>query len=315
MKIITLVPVKNEAWILRFSLKNFSLFSDEILILDDGSTDESTNISSSFKKVTIIPFCEKENHVNMSHRRNILLNEGRRRGGTHFVMLDADEVFAATFVANMESDLLRMNPGQKLLLPWLFVGVRNGTFVFDTNQKTNYKDFIFCDDGISSYEEKFLSEPRTPGTLKKLIAVSFEQGAVYHLQNLAVKRNQFKQAWYRVNELLKGDRSAKRINATYDYTKNLYVRNPIPVQDTFVLENYPLIEKDADYDFYLDRIKELFRKKNVLFFEGLDIWHISELRQIFIQETGREPEPAVFPRWVLILNDFKNRVKNGKLFL
>jgi glycosyltransferase involved in cell wall biosynthesis len=114
MKIITLVPVKNEAWILRFSLKNFCSFSDEVIILDDGSEDESKEIMYEYKNVKIVPFKKKEAFVDMSLRRNILLEEGRKSGGTHFIFLDADEIFSENFTLNIRTHLQLMKKGEVL---------------------------------------------------------------------------------------------------------------------------------------------------------------------------------------------------------
>jgi glycosyltransferase involved in cell wall biosynthesis len=221
MKVISLLPVKNESWVLRFSLKNFSLFSDEILILDDGSQDQLLELVKEFPKVSVIPFSVKEKHVDMSLRRNTLLTEGRARGGTHFVCLDADEVFSQTSIFTLSEILPTLTRGETLLLPWIILAKdsENDTLYFDTKGKKKYKDFIFCDDKISVYEKKFLSESRTPGkdTLKKI--VPFEKGCVLHFIYIAGKRTQLKQAWYRASELIEGTRSARKINATYAVTK------------------------------------------------------------------------------------------------
>jgi glycosyltransferase involved in cell wall biosynthesis len=312
MKVISLLPVKNESWILRFSLKNFSLFSDEILILDDGSQDQLLELIKEFPKVSIIPFSIKEDHVDMSLRRNTLLTEGRIRGGTHFVCLDADEIFSQTTISTLFKILPTLGKGETLLLPWIILGKdpKNEILYFDTKDKKSYKDFIFCDDGISVYDKKFLSESRTPGKdlLKKIIP--FEEGYVLHFIYIAGKRTQLKQAWYRASELIEGTRSARKINATYAVTKSPIFNNKELLDEIYTRENFYLIEEKAGYEFYIQALQKIFSKKGILFFEPLDIWHIEELRNLFIKEVGREPKPKTFPLWLLHINDVKNIVRN-----
>lgn len=310
MKIITLVPIKNEGWILKFSLSNFSLFSDEIILLDDDSIDESRSIASKFPKVTIIPFIDKEEIVDMSRRRKLLLEAGRKAGGTHFVWLDADEIFSDAFARVARTYMEKMQKGETMLLPWILVGKQRGKLVYNPKQQDNYKDFVFCDDHSSIFKQQFLSEARTPGDHTKKRILPFEDGCVYHFQNLAEKRNQYKQAWYRINEFLKGERGPRKINATYDYTKDLRIKNPKFIEDAFIQTHFLHIAEHANYEFYKERILFLFKEKGVEVFEPLDIWYLQELQDFFFDKTGRKPKSKCFPRWILILNDFKNRIKN-----
>lgn len=310
MKIITLVPVKNESWILDFSLKNFSLFSDEIIMLDDGSEDDSAAVASRHEKVTIIPYKDNEPLVNMSKRRSALLDAGRKANGTHFVCLDADEIVSEKILESFRDNLVRLSPGEKLLLPWILVNRNEGGFVYSKEYETIHKDFAFCDDGKVLFLDRALSEERTPGNNELAKKISFDQGCVYHFQNIPLKRNQYKQAWYRCNELLEGVKSARRINMTYDFTKNLSSKNALKVDDAFIEENKASINKEADFSLPFKRIASLFKEKGVLFFEPLDIWYLEELHQLFIKEVGRKPKALTYPKWLLLGNDLKNKVRN-----
>lgn len=315
MKVIALLPVKNETWILNFSLKNLSLFCDEILILDDSSEDNLLILTSHYPKVKVIPFTTQENYVDMSLRRNILLKEGRLRNGTHFVSLDADETISSNFIPRIKEILRSMKPGETLLLPWIILNrdKENSPLYFDPKDRENYKDFIFCDDKVSVYEKKFLSETRTPGkdTLKRVIP--YKEGYVLHFIYIAGKRTQLKQAWYRANELIEGTRSAKKINATYAITKNPVYKHKEFLDDMFTRENFDHIHERAGYEFYIRTLTRAFEEKGIIFFEPLDIWHIEELLRLFIKETGRHPKARVFPAWVLKLNTIKNTLKNAIL--
>ncbi len=310
MKVITLVPVKNESWILDFSLKNFSLFSDEILLLDDASEDDSVAVASAYPKVKVIPYKDNDPHVNMSKRRTKLLEAGRASGGTHFVCLDADEVISDGLTKNIRGELLQLSAGQKLLLPWILINRSLEDFVYSKEYEDNYKDFAFCDDKKVSFIDRALSEERTPGNNDSAKKIDFEKGCVYHFQNIPLKRNQYKQAWYRCNELLEGVKSPRRINMIYDFTKDLSSKNAVRVTDSFIEENKVLIQKEADFSLPLQRIVNLFEEKGILYFEPLDIWYLEELRQLFLKKTGRAPRASTYPGLLLYCNDIKNKVRN-----
>ena len=51
MKIIAILPVRNESWIIRHNLNILVEICDEILVTDGDSTDGTREICSSFEKV------------------------------------------------------------------------------------------------------------------------------------------------------------------------------------------------------------------------------------------------------------------------
>jgi glycosyltransferase involved in cell wall biosynthesis len=315
MKIITLLPVKNESWVLPFSLKNFELFSDEIVLLDDASKDSTVEIAKRFSKVSIVQFQENNDIVDMSKRRSVLLEEGRERGGTHFVFLDADEIFSQSFIDSINKNLSRMNPGDTMLLPWINTSVREQQFFYSPKEEKNYKDFIFCDDKLSTFTHKRLSEARTPGQKKSKMYVPFKDGFVIHLQYALEKRYHLKQAWYRMQELLEGKRVPKRINATYDFTKTAPLKNNTLLHETYCKDNTHLLNTTSDGELYFNDIEKLFDKHQVTTFEALDVWHVEELREEFERRAGRIPQPKTLPRFIITLNKIKNRIKNAILGL
>lgn len=310
MKIITLVPVKNEGWVLKYSLTNFSLFSDEIIILDDQSTDETLSIVSEFPKVTRYVFdSQGEKNTNMSNRRNTLLAYGRAHGGTHFVFLDADESLTEEFANTLPEQLQTLKPGESLAAPWLNVVAQDNEIVYSSSDTTNYKDFVFCDDGIQMFGTAALSEPRTP-TKYSYKVVTYEQarGGILHLQKLAKKHYDLKQAWYRMQEYIEGKRLALRINVTYYFTKNTIIKEPLIARDIFFENNKHFLDFEKSIQEIRDSIHALFKRHTVTYFEPLDIWYIPELHKQFVDISGNSPRAHIPPKWLIVVNNLKNKI-------
>ena len=96
-KIYSLLVVKNEADILPTSLKDACRWSDKIIVMDNGSTDESWEIVNrmSHDYPQIIPFCRYEGvfHIGLRARLYKAFRHEMHRGDWWCVRLDADELY------------------------------------------------------------------------------------------------------------------------------------------------------------------------------------------------------------------------------
>jgi len=310
MKVIALVPFKNEAWVLPSYISSIGKIADEIIALDDNSTDNSDELLRIAGAKIITIDSRSETVVNMGLRRQKLLEAGRAAGGTHFIWLDADEIFSSNFAINAKEEISKLKPGQKMSLRWVQTWKSLNDYLDDRTSPFGYlwKDFIFCDDGVSVFGDKFLSESRTPeSVLFPEYKLPEETGVVIHWASSDWNAVQHKQAWYRCTELVEGTRNAFRINVTYSDTldKSSLLVRPLPYS---WIAGIILPEKSRDIT-RLSSIIEYFNKYGVQFFEKLDIWHIPELESVFMKEVGRKPQPDKPSRWFLKLNNAKNRVK------
>lgn len=307
-KIIALLPEKNESWILPEYLKSMSLIADEILALDDGSTDNSVEILKK-QGVKIIQKIQT-GETNMSLNRQILLDEGRRQGGTHFIWLDADETFSNDFLKNGRGTILQLKAGEKISMRWIHLWKDCNHYLDDPLSPFGYiwKDFIYCDDGASSFQTKRLSESRTPGNNHHTTKLPEETGVVLHFQFVDWSRVQYKQVWYRCVEFLEEKKSPRKINNMYSITKDCgnYTVREAPVH--WIDQNLKIINDNPSW--HKDEILKLFKETGIQVFESLDIWHIKELEELFINSTGRKPRPVFYPAWLIKLNNIKNKLKN-----
>jgi glycosyltransferase involved in cell wall biosynthesis len=282
-KIVGLVPARNEVRFLYQHLKALSMYVDAIVYLDDVSDDNSVQVVES-----IAAECKVEKIIKKDRwirdepgDRNALLQAGRQIGGTHFVVLDADEMFTANC---LEKDLLRnliltLEPGDKLCFVWIQLWRSVKEYRFDDSVWTwNYKDFVFCDDGKCSYVSDFLNTPRTPRDLNG--NVRFVKGydyGVLHFQFVNWRNLLVKQAWYRCLEHIRNPaKSIKEINELYGPSKdesNLRTAQA----PAWWFANYTFL------DLSVYQQPEGWKEKEVLswfaqygknFFEELDIWDI-----------------------------------------
>lgn len=311
MKIIALVPVKNESWALPSYLSSVSKIADQIIALNDSSTDKSRDILIA-AGVTVVDYdATGEDVVNMGKRRQQLLELGRKAGGTHFIWLDADETFSADFISHARDTIARLQPGQKLTMRWVNVWKDTTQYLNDTKSPFGYiwKDFAVCDSSTLSFSNQFLSEARTPGPYGAPLVLAEKDGVVLHWQFARWQVTQYKQALYRCLELIEGSRSARRINHTYSITLEDEGLTTLPLPSVWVEGILIPSIQTSDTNWYKEEIQKLFTKHGIQFFEQLQIWHIPELHQQFVEKTGREPKVAIFPKWLIALNRLRHGIK------
>jgi len=288
-KIIGLVPVKNEELHIENSLRALSLLTDGIIVLDDHSDDNTVNIVKSLAKdCCILEVIEKDTWFrDEPGDRNLLLNAGRNHGGTHFIVLDADELFTGNCLENnlLKHAIYCMNPGDQFFFTWIQLWRSCSKFRFDNSVWTwNMKAFIFCDDGECYYESEFIHTGRTPANLDGTYYFfkTYDYGLM-HFQFVNWHNLLVKQAWYRMLELIRQPHiSTTEINIKYYPSKN---------ESGLALQNSPYLWFEAYSDWFnpsklaiqetwrTAQIHEWFEKYGVEYFKKLDIWDIDWNRE------------------------------------
>ena len=307
MKVIALLPFRNEEWCLPSYLHNTTKIVDEIIAIDDGSIDNSVKIledagAKVYSSEKLIKFNSGWSEGSI---RAELLKLGREAGGTHFVCLDADETFTNPLVENFQELLPQLQPGEKMSLQWLALWKSYSSYRHDaTVWSNNWKDFVVCDDPSLSYNHnQHMHVGRTPASLSDVNNESWrrlenEHGAVMHFQFSAYNNFQLKQCWLRCSELIQEPYNSQGINIKYSITlleQNVGLEEmPKSWYDKIVLpkvENFDPEWKDSSFvrADLLPGIYKYFEDYGVEFFENLNIWHVPQLRNYFIKQTGRMP--------------------------
>lgn len=100
MKLVSVSMVRNEEYWVWYALTSVYPHVDEILVFDNGSEDRTVELVRSMqhiadKLVLFADFGGDDEHEN----REATLAEARRRGATHVLMLDGDEVYPDSTLA------------------------------------------------------------------------------------------------------------------------------------------------------------------------------------------------------------------------
>jgi glycosyltransferase involved in cell wall biosynthesis len=280
-KIIGLVPMRNEAIMIEQCLRGLSMLVDEIIILDDASSDSSVAIVESLaSECKVTQIIRKETwYRDEPGDRNALLYAGRAHGGTHFVVIDADEMFTGNFLDNnyLRTIILNLNPGDILTLNWIQLWRSVDYYRFDDSVWTyNYKPFVFCDEPEAHYSSDFIHTARIPWNLKgKNYMISGYEYGLMHFQFVNYDNVIMKHCWYRCLERIRTNKSGQEINAIYDWFKpqNIHLE-PAP---RAWFDNYSFFDRTIftkEEKWRKVQIKEWLAQYGHDFFKDLDIWFI-----------------------------------------
>lgn len=278
-KIVGLVPVRNEALLIEQCLRGLSKYTDAIIVLDDASEDTTVEIIRSIaQECNVVKLIVKNKWMRTeSADRNTLLEAGRAIGGTHFIVLDADELFTATCMQNntLRDAILALKPGQTLFMHWIRLWKDIYTF---KASNIELKKFIFCDNGTASYPPRYIHSYRTPEGLEgeSIDFGRYDTHGVLHFQAVNWRNMRIRQAWYqcleRINKpLADPTRIAYLYDTTIDEADMLLARSP---KHWF---EYDFFDADAYYkeDTWREAmIAQWMQHYGKDYFKDLSIWDI-----------------------------------------
>ena len=317
MKIIALLPVRNEAWVLPHSLACLSAFCDVVLVNDQNSEDESREICRRFPKVVLIESSEqldlRAGAVAAARRgarlRRLQPAVVHRRGRADVAgrwRADSSTPAATTLKPGTVVEcLLLPSVAPRRSLPH-----RRAARTRRTGRSSGCVDDRHMDFGrdaaaaaaraarAAGWRDRHGSRP--------------PDLPVLHLQWLIAERNQMKQAWYRCREWLDGvedgrrDQRVLRGNPSRSRRphrggagrmgRGRHVSGPRGRSRAVVAgARHPAAGST---------------RTTPEFFEPLEIWHIRLLRDEFRRRVGRSPRPdrSYLPSWPERARRFGRRV-------
>jgi hypothetical protein len=279
-KIIVLVPVRNEAWILPTFLECASLWADHIIVADQLSEDRSRELAAGFPKVTLIDnpsatFSEVE-------RQRLLIAAARRFPGPRLLMaLDADEIVSANILDEPEwKQAMQMPPGTVLAFPKVeLFGSLKQYFLHSVEDKDSWIPFGYMDDGAEHQGSVIhtcrIPEPAGPPRFQ------LNNVVVLHLSRLNMLRAESKDRWYRCFERISfPQKNILTIHRLYDFFERLKDTFNIRATHPDWFANYQKAGIDLNINetetvFWWDwEILRLFKKYGTAPFRHLDIWSV-----------------------------------------
>lgn len=214
MKLVGLMVAKNEGRRVLYSLKAMASIVDEIVYLDDGSTDDTVDLVRSVsEECRITRFIEnKRGEHNEGLDRNLLLRAGRSIGGDRFLVLDADEAFSPAAGPAVRKAVENLDPGNCLSAQWTHPWRSAGCYRIDPCPWVgNWRVIAFADDETSNYPDTQLHVQRVP---VRSAPCQLSQ-VLLHFQFMFWPNVEIKQTWYKCLEYIHGQRSITCLNRAY----------------------------------------------------------------------------------------------------
>lgn len=291
MKILGLMPVRNDAWVLEHSLRALAGFCDWIIVSDQSSDDGSREICRRFPKVVLIESAEARV---CEAARWQLVDAARAYDGCNLWWWnDADELVAPGLAAAALGDDL--SPGAAIECAFYHLWDTPGRYRDDRSlYRPQRKQMAIVDDRHLDYDRSSslpLHQPRVE-VLDPCRVIQTDV-PVLHLQWLIEQRNQMKQAWYRCREWLAGDQPVEQINRKYAITlpPRRVKTSPVPAEWVAGLTLPDFASADREPSWHEREILGWFSERGTRFFEPLEIWHVPSLQREFLLTTGRRPRP------------------------
>lgn len=122
MKIVAIMPVRNEAWVLGLTARAALMWADELLVLDHASTDVTRAICDAIRDEVGDRFhlwSEPEGTWQEMRHRQLLLEMARNRQASHIAIVDADEILTGNLIEQIKTDIGQTHGRAILQLPWL----------------------------------------------------------------------------------------------------------------------------------------------------------------------------------------------------
>ncbi len=309
-KIVGLMAVRNESDIIEQSLRALAEYADAIVVLDDASTDDTVKrVESLAAPCNVEKIIKKEVWIRDEKKdKNDLLNAGREIGGTHFIMVDADEMFTYECAINgwLRKQLKVLKPGQAISFPMM--NLWDGITHYRDDQLCNPRDWrwrigaAWCDDKSCNYDanpaggvSKQIHVYRIPcnrsGNLPIITVVDLKHGLI-HFKHTNTENIVIKKVWYMCLELINADKkgmnthekNAEEVNRFYQ------VEFALHSQQKYILRKLP--PSWLKYRFFnaecftkklgtkQQEILSWFKEYGPSYFESLDIWHIDWVQQL-----------------------------------
>lgn len=237
-KIVGLMLVRNEDWIIGLSARAALQWCDAIYVYCHKCTDRTMNvlddIAAEYPERVMRAWSDAENWDEMDMRQTTL-KMGRKWGATHFACIDADEVLTGNLLPRIRNMVLRLRPTDALDLPMIPCWRSLDQYRSDESVwSRSYISTAFADDkGVAWKPEKggYQHHHRLPYGVRAHRQLKHDDGGVMHLQFANWRRLVEKHRWYKCVEVTRfpDKRSVEEIERVYSQATDENNLNTKPV--------------------------------------------------------------------------------------
>jgi hypothetical protein len=279
MRLICLMPVRQDSWSLAASSRAVLQWCDDLIVCENRVwADPATR--------EVLPDDPRVTHVehdalawDEADIRLHMLEVGRRMGGTHFALCDADEILTANLIPTIRDRAAALEPAELLRLPWLHLWrsldqYRNDNSPFGKQAQTSV---IFRDHPNLTYrprEDGYQIHQRAPFGVR-FVEPQTRDAGLMHMQHVVWDRCVAKQVLQRLTEHLRWarSRSVEEINRRYRPTTDEtgLILKAVPAEWWEGLEGFrELIDLDSD-PWQVQEVERLLDEHGRGLFAGLDL--------------------------------------------
>lgn len=227
MKLIGLMVVRNEDWVVGASLKAALEWCDEVIFVDHASGDRTVDLyhevsGDNPRRVHYSRWDDAAKWDEMEIRQHSLLVL-RKHKGTHGAIIDADEILTGNVTDSIRGQFAKLVPGECLEVPMLGMRSLDAYQDDDSVWSRAWLTLGFRDTPTLSWKpdvDGYHHHHRAPygvSGFKKFLA-SKAQGGTMHLQFANERRLKAKHVLYRMVDHLRwpGRETVNQLNVKYD---------------------------------------------------------------------------------------------------
>ena len=297
---IVLVPVRNEAWVLRAFLEATSLWADYIIVADQMSSDGSREIALEYPKVILIDNDRKEMH--MAATRRLLFDEAKKiKGEKVLFALDADEFLSGDFVNTSDWQRI-MDSESDDSFCWRWMNLKRN----DITKYSISQPYYWCVHESKAlwegeFPDNFIHEWRLPWSPKADKGHKFllDDFCSIHLAYANELRQRNKERFYQVSTIGKNPKKSKISLYRQYHTKETLVYMNVPKDAYCFYEEHGIdlwkyINLNDEGKYYTSEVLGYFQKDGMKKYALLDIWD-----QDWMKRNGLKDPRNVFHKIIL----------------
>ncbi len=229
MKLVGIMPVRNEGWILSLSVPALLEWVDELVILDHASFDGAVG---GFGERVHVLHENDQTWFEMSHRQR-LLEKARELDATHIAIVDADEALSACCAHSIRTGIKDLKPGEVLQPAWTHLWRGVDKYRIDGRWAAQRASMAFRDapDLCWHTRDGYDHHHREPFNAT---GFRFGGGRLLHFQHASWRRLLAKQCWYKMTERVRWPNREMAASVDQKYHKTVdevgIQRAPVPLQ-------------------------------------------------------------------------------------